>query len=435
MLGTLKNPIFRHLFAAQIVALVGTGLATVALGLLAWKLAGDNAGAVLGTALAIKMIAYVTLAPVAAAVAERLPRRAFLVALDLIRAGIIACLPFVDQVWQIYVLIFFLQAASAGFTPAFQAVIPDVLKDEDDYTNALSLLRLAEDMEQLASPMIAAALLTVVSFPVLFAGTVVGFCASALLVVTARLPDRVKVEPGHFWMDVTKGIRIYTRTPRLRGLMVMEAAVAAAGAMVYVNTVVLVQARLGLGEESVALAFAGFGAGSMLAAFLLPRILDRLADRPVMIGGAALMVAGVALVPLVTSLAALIALWAAIGFGFSLTQTPIGRIINRSAREAERGAVFAAQFALSHACWLVTYPLAGWIGAGAGLTAAALVLAGIGSLGLVAVLRIWPTQDASEMAHDHPDLPPDHPHLAEHGPHHAHSFVIDDLHRRWPRAA
>ncbi len=276
MLSTLRNPSFRHLFAAQIVALVGTGLATVALGLLAWQLAGDNAGAVLGTALAIKMVAYVTLAPVAAAIAERLPRRAFLVALDLIRAGVIAFLPFVDQVWQVYVLIFFLQAASAGFTPAFQAVIPDVLKDEDDYTHALSLLRLAEDLEQLASPMLAAALLTVVSFPVLFLGTVAGFIASALLVVTARLPARAKAEPDHFWADVTKGIRIYTRTPRLRGLMVMEAAVAAAGAMVYVNTVVLVQARLGLGEEAVALAFAGFGAGSMLAAFLLPRILNRL---------------------------------------------------------------------------------------------------------------------------------------------------------------
>jgi MFS family permease len=435
MLSTLKNPIFRHLFAAQIVALVGTGLATVALGLLAWQLAGDNAGAVLGTALAIKMVAYVTLAPVAAAIAERLPRRAFLVALDLIRAGVIAFLPFVDQVWQVYVLIFFLQAASAGFTPAFQAVIPDVLKNEDDYTNALSLLRLAEDLEQLASPMLAAALLTVVSFPVLFAGTVAGFVASALLVVTARLPGLAAAEPGHFWADVTKGIRIYTRTPRLRGLMVMEAAVAAAGAMVYVNTVVLVQARLGLGEESVALAFAGFGAGSMLAAFLLPRILDRLEDRPVMIGGAALMVAGVALVPLVGSLATLIALWAVIGFGFSLTQTPIGRIINRSAREADRGAVFAAQFALSHACWLVTYPLAGWIGAGAGLSAAAFTLAIIGAAGLAAVLRLWPADDQTVLLHDHPDLPPDHPHLAEHGPHHAHTLVIDDLHRRWPRAA
>ena len=430
MLLTLRNPTFRHLFAAQLVALLGTGLATVALGLLAWQLAGDTAGAVLGTALAIKMVAYVTLAPVAAAIAERLPRRAFLVALDLIRAGVIACLPFVDQVWQVYVLIFALQAASAGFTPAFQAVIPDVLKDEGDYTNALSLLRLAEDLEQLASPILAALLLTVVSFPVLFAGTVAGFVASALLVVTARLPDRARAEGSHFWADVTKGVRIYTVTPRLRGLMVMEAAVAAAGAMVYVNTVVLVKAQLGLGEEAVALAFACFGAGSMLAAFLLPRILTRLDDRPVMIGGAALMVAGVALVPMVGSLAALIALWAIIGFGFSLTQTPIGRIINRSAREADRGAVFAAQFALSHACWLVTYPLAGWVGAGAGLSTAALVLAGIGAVGVVAVLWLWPAHDPEAFAHSHDNLPLDHPHLMGHR-HHTHRFVVDENHPRW----
>lgn len=435
MLSTLRNPTFRHLFAAQVVALIGTGLATVALGLLAWDLAGDDAGAVLGTALAIKMVAYVTLAPIAAAVAERLPRRAFLVALDLIRAAVIAFLPFVDQVWQVYVLIFALQAASAGFTPAFQAVIPDVLKDEADYTNALSMLRLAEDLEQVASPILAAALLTVVGFPVLFAGTVAGFVGSALLVVTARLPLRAQTEDGRFWADVTKGIRIYTATPRLRGLMVMEAAVAAAGAMVYVNTVVLVKDQLQLGEEYVALAFAAFGAGSMLAAFLIPRLLVRFADRSVMIGGAVMMVAGVAAVPLVGGFATLMALWALIGFGFSLTQTPIGRIINRSAREADRGAVFAAQFALSHACWLVTYPLAGWIGSAVGLSAAAVTLALIGAVGLSAVQRLWPARDPEIVRHDHPDLPPDHPHLREHGGTHAHELVIDALHRRWPKRA
>jgi hypothetical protein len=59
MLSVLCNRTYRHLFAAQVIALVGTGLATVALGLLAYELAGKNAGAVLGTALAIKMIAYV----------------------------------------------------------------------------------------------------------------------------------------------------------------------------------------------------------------------------------------------------------------------------------------------------------------------------------------------------------------------------------------
>jgi MFS family permease len=435
MLSVLRNPTFRHLFAAQIVALLGTGLATVALGLLAWDLAGDSAGAVLGTALAIKMVAYVTLAPVAAAVAKRLPRRAFLVTLDLLRGAVIACLPFVDQVWQIYALIFALQAASAGFTPAFQAVIPDVLTDERDYTAGLSLLRLAEDLEQLASPMIAALLLSVVTFPVLFAGTVAGFVASALLVGAVRLPDRRRGEADAFWSDVTRGIRIYGRTPRLRGLLAMEAAVAAAGAMVFVNTVVLVQARLGLGETAVALAFAAFGAGSMLAAVLLPRLLVRLADRPVMIAGAGVMVAGVAAVPMIDDLAGMTALWGVVGFGFSLTQTPIGRILNRSAGEADRGAVFAAQFALSHACWLITYPLAGWIGAAVGLNVAALVLAGFGALGLMAVLRLWPPEDDVVLPHDHPDLPPDHPHLAGAASRHSHVFVIDDLHRRWPKAA
>ena len=54
---------FRHLFSAQIIALFGTGLATVALGLLAYELAGPSAGAVLATALTIKMVMYVLIAP------------------------------------------------------------------------------------------------------------------------------------------------------------------------------------------------------------------------------------------------------------------------------------------------------------------------------------------------------------------------------------
>ena len=436
MLNVLGNRTFRHLFAAQLIALIGTGLATVALGLLAWQLAGDDAGLVLGTAFAIKMIAYVTLAPVAAAVAERLPRRAFLVVLDLVRAGVVLFLPFVTEVWQIYLLIFLLQAASAGFTPAFQATIPDVLPDEKDYTNALSLMRLTEDLEQLVSPMLAAALLTLISFPVLFGGTVLGFAVSALLVGTAALPARAAGDPQAFWASMTKGVRIYLATPRLRGLMVMEMSVAAAGAMVYVNTVVLVQAKLGLGAPQVALAFAAFGAGSMLAAFLLPRMLERMADRPVMLSGAALMVAGVAITALVGNLALLLVLWAIVGFGFSLTQTPIGRILNRSARAEDRPAVFAAQFALSHAAWLVTYPLAGWAGSAFGLPAAAVILAAVGAVSLFAVMRLWPSQDPADIEHKHDDLPPDHPHLQDPtASGHRHPYLIDDLHRRWPKAA
>ena len=118
MLSILANRTYRHLFAAQVIALIGTGLATVALGLLAFDLAGANAGAVLATALAIKMVAYIGIAPVVGAFANHLPRRAFLISMDILRAGVALCLPFVDQIWQVYVLIFVLQSASAAFTPA-----------------------------------------------------------------------------------------------------------------------------------------------------------------------------------------------------------------------------------------------------------------------------------------------------------------------------
>ena len=146
MLAVLANRTYGRLFLAQIIALLGTGMLTVALGLLAFNLAGDRAGTVLGTALAIKMIAYVTVAPVVGAFAAQLPRKAFLIAMDLVRAAIALLLPFVSEIWQIYVLIFLLQSASAAFTPTFQATIPDVLPDEADYTRALSLSRLAYDL-------------------------------------------------------------------------------------------------------------------------------------------------------------------------------------------------------------------------------------------------------------------------------------------------
>ena len=88
MLSVLANRTYRHLFLAQLIALVGTGLATVALGLLAYDIAGGDAGAVLGTALAIKMIAYIGVAPIAGAFADRVPRKALLVALDLVRVDV-----------------------------------------------------------------------------------------------------------------------------------------------------------------------------------------------------------------------------------------------------------------------------------------------------------------------------------------------------------
>jgi len=436
MLQVLASRAYRHLFLAQVVALLGTGLATVALALLAYDLAGESAGAVLGTALAIKMLAYVGVAPVAAAFAEVLPRRALLVGLDLVRAGVALALPFVTEVWQIYVLIFALQSASAAFTPTFQATIPDVLPEEKDYTRALSLSRLAYDLESLVSPALAAALLTIVSFHFLFAGTAFGFLASAALVISILLPGPKAAQRRGIYDRTTRGIRIYLATPRLQGLLAVSLAVAGAGAMVIVNTVVYVQVSLGLGERETALALATFGGGSMLVALVLPRLLERTTDRAAMLAGAAVLVAGTLAAATMPPFPILLLLWALLGMGYSLAQTPAGRLLRRSSHPEDRPAVFAAQFALSHACWLLAYPLAGWLGAAAGLPAAALALAALAAAGTMMARRLWPAGDPEILEHSHPDLPADHPHWSrgEQRAHrrHAHAYVIDDLHFMWP---
>ncbi|MEM9491457.1 MAG: MFS transporter, partial [Myxococcota bacterium] len=394
--------------------------------------AGAQAGSVLGTALAIKMVAYVGLAPIANAVSEFLPRRATMVALDVIRAAIVAFLPFVDQVWQIYLLIFLLQSASAAFTPAFQATIPDLVPDEAEYTQALSLSRLAYDLENLVSPIVAAAALGVVSFHALFGVTVLGFLGSALLVATVALPTpagrRVRVAAI---ARITRGLRIYLATPRLRGLLALSMVAAAAGAAVIVNTVIVVQGQLGLDARHTAFAFASFGGGSMIAALALPRLLGRFSDRTVMLWAGFALVAGLAACSRVVSFEWLLPAWLGMGLAYGAVQTPAGRLVVRSALSSDRRAVFAAQFSLSHACWLVAYPLAGRYGAAFGVQDAFIVLAAVAAVAAVVGAWLWPARESAGVVHEHRDLHPEHPHLRDsrnRGRMHCHAIAGDPLH-------
>ncbi|NND53465.1 MAG: MFS transporter [Gammaproteobacteria bacterium] len=193
----------------------------------------------------------------------------------------------------------------------------------------------------------------------------------------------------------------------------------------------------------------------MLAALTVPKIIDQLTDKIVMVTGAFVMGAGVLAIAANPGLTTMLPVWFAIGLGWSLVQTPAGRVVNRSARPSDRAAYFSAQFALSHACWLLAYPLAGQLGARFGIDTTALwmgsaivVLAGLAGL-------VWPRHGGENLEHEHD--PVDHLHRHTHGQHHqhdhrgdegpephshphyhppvrhAHNFVIDEHHLTWPK--
>ncbi len=428
MFSALSHPQFRRLFAAQVLSLFGTGLLTIALALKAFEIGGAaGAGLVLSGVFTVKMLAYVGFAPIAATLGERLPVRALLAGLDVVRLLIALALLTTTATWQIYALVAVFYLAAAAFTPAVQAVVPSLLEDEGDYTAALSLSRAAASVESLLSPLLAAALLTLANANGLFLTSALAFALSAGVLVVTRLPNRPASAPGQRFRDrLTRGFAIYLATPRLRGLLAANLAMSLPLAWVLVNSVGFAGAEFGEDGTAYTGLMAAYGVGAIVGAFAVPTLLRRTSERRVILTGAVAMGLLPLALPLASAYPAMTVLWLALGLAGSLVMTPGGLLLKRSARQADRPAVFAAQFTLSHAGWLIAYPLAGWLGSAVGLLPAFVTL-GIAGIALTAFAwRIWPASHV----HEHPDLPLDHPHLQGHRAH-RHPIVVDELHPNW----
>jgi MFS family permease len=436
----MSNPSFRRLFAAQIFSLVGVGLLTVALSLAAFRIGGPAAGGqVLGLLLALKMVAYVVLAPVTETLLGGVSRKCAMVLLDLGRMLLLLPIAFVTETWQIGALAFAFFVLAAGFTPLFQSLIPDVLPDEDTYTKALAWSRVAYTMEAVLSPVIAAAMLKVVAGETLFYAAALAFLGSVLMLLWTRFPMRTAVnKKGPFLKRAGRGMWIYWQTPRLRGLFLLNMSLSLAMSWVLVNSVVYAGVRLGDADRFFPVLMMFYGIGAGMAAVAVPGLLRRIGDRRVIVAGAfgfAAVSAVFALMP-TPPMAVLACVWIGFGMASSLVLTPGGLVIVRSASQSDRAAVFAAQFSLSHAGWLVAYPLAGWLGSYLSLEMALLVLSVVCATVAGIATLVWPADDPLERAHSHPDLIDDHPHLKQvpvsgAQQRHVHAFRIDDLHPTW----
>ena len=196
-------------------------------------------------------------------------------------------------------------------------------------------------------------------------------------------------------------MKVFFLTPRLRGVIALNLVVAAAGSIVVVNTVNYVRDQLGGTQADVAWMLAASGGGTLLVALFLPRLLDRIAERVVKMTGAFVLLAGVLAAVVMTAAQAIswtitAPIWVTIGGGMALIVTPTGRVIRGSAPKHELPAAFAAQFSLSHLAWLVTYPIAGWVGSASGFTLAWSILAALAITGAIAAQMLWPREKGTK---------------------------------------
>lgn len=361
--GSLRNPHFARLYAAQATSLLGDAFTWVGLALLAFELAGENSAVILAAALTLRVTAFVILSPLAGALADRIDRKGLMVSADVGRMIVIGLMPFVTAPWQVYVLMFLLNALTAFFTPTYQATVPQVV-GEKGYPQAIALSGATYELLGVLGPGIAGAVATFLGAREIFFLDAATFLVSALLIIT--LPVRLKVTRDEdlgatTLQDVKEGTaRLWGDAP-MRYALLLQLVASVPGALVLVNTVGLVKGQLGLGDLEYGWMMTAYGVGATLAALAVGFLASRLRRTTFVLLGA--LVTTLAVLPAnYLTFTPLLFLWMLAGAGQNWVALPTQTLIADRVAAAVQGRVYGAHFAWSHLWWALTYPLAGWMG-------------------------------------------------------------------------
>ena len=120
---------FRRLLIGQGASALGDWMGTFALMALVDHLS-DSAAAV-GGILAFRLIPAALGGTLAAKLVRRWDRRRTMITMDLLRASMIAVVPFVQELWWVYLWAFALEAPSVVFLASRDSSIPDLVDESD----------------------------------------------------------------------------------------------------------------------------------------------------------------------------------------------------------------------------------------------------------------------------------------------------------------
>jgi len=261
----LRMADYRRLLGAQAISGLGDWMATVALMALVFDITGSAVA--VGGMLAIRLGPGAIAGPLAAQAARRWDRRKTMLAMDLLRTGVVVAIPMVRNLGWVLVWVFVLESATLIYLPARDALVPDLVERRD--------LRLANGLVLGAQygglPVGAglfAALVALTSGLAVVPGGRLGpvFFVDALtflgsfLLVRSISPSVVRVGEGAHDVRFRDALSI----PLVRSALIPIAGVAAGLGTVFSVGIVFVQDTLGAGDTEFALLIILFGVGALI---------------------------------------------------------------------------------------------------------------------------------------------------------------------------
>src|SRR5215472_5278085 len=230
------NANFRRLWLAQIVSENGDWFYTLAIYSLLLDLTGKASSVAL--ALVLQVLPHTLLGPLAGTMNDRFSRRKVMIISDLVRVVIVACMLLVrtrGSVWLIYPLLFLETVMVAFFEPARNAVIPNVVP-EDDVIVANTLSSATWSFDLAIGSVLGGIVAAWLGRDAVFVLNSLSFLISALLIgrmdftelhgdPASRHPD----DPVAGWSSIRAGFRYLTRDPKLAALVSLKGGVSIVG--------------------------------------------------------------------------------------------------------------------------------------------------------------------------------------------------------------
>ena len=336
----LNNPRFLRLWVGQACSFVGDAVSMVALVILVVQLTG-SAAAVGGVLLARLLPTLAS--PLVGVYADRLDRRAVLVASDLFRAILLLAMVFARDMVVLLVLVFLMGLARALFNPTIRAAFPSVVGG-GDLTRANALVSGTFSVSVTLGPALGGLLVASVGVGAAFVLDAATFLVSALLLSRIPIPRPPSVGEGGYGRELKEGLKYLAKTR-----VPLAITTGAFLTMLTINITVpaevfLAKRTFGTGDAGYGLLVSVWGGGMILGSALMAVVGDRFGALPFYFASifvAAVGLAGTGLAP--TFALALVAL-AVAGIANGIDDVAASTVLQERVPDAFLGRVFSLNF-------------------------------------------------------------------------------------------
>jgi MFS family permease len=393
----LRVGIFRMLWLAALVSNIGTWMQTVGA---QWLLIHQpHASLLVALVQTAETLPYVLFAYVGGVLADTLDRRLLLLGVQacLFMTGLaLTLLTIAGQMPPalLLTLTFVLGAGSAFSSPAYQAIIPDLIpRSELPSASALSAINV--NLARAIGPAIAGVLIVQVGVRAVFALNTATFLVFGLVVASWHpVADSTAPLSERFGAALRAGERYVRYAPVVRRILVRVALFLVPGSALWALLPLVATGRLGLGANGYGLLLGALGIGAVAGALALPSLRAKLSSNTLLLIASVIYAGALVTLVLVPNAAAILVLliptgaaWIAVLSSMNATlQLFLPAWVRARGLAAYQIVLFGAQ-AAGAVLWGILAGPAGLVVTF--LVAAAVMLAG------AATIRLWPLLDTS----------------------------------------